>query len=53
MISLLVFKGGNQRDLAREKAAKKGNKGTIQGETAANQGLTLEERKHRYGFLMS
>jgi hypothetical protein len=42
-----LYQGGNQRDLAREKASKKNQKGTVQGETEANKGLTLEERKHR------
>jgi len=38
---------GNQRDLAREKAAKRNKGGTKAGETDANKGLTLEERKQR------
>ena len=39
---------GNQRDLARAKAAKKaGASGTKQSETEANKGLTMEERKLR------
>jgi len=37
---------GNQRDLARQKNAKK-NAPTKAGETEANKGLTLEERKAR------
>ena len=37
---------GNQREMAREKAAKKqGKKG--QSETETNKGLTLEQRKKR------
>jgi len=38
---------GNQRDLAREKAAKRDKTGTKAGETEANKGLSLEERKQR------
>ena len=33
---------GNQRDLAREKAAKKAGKGKSANDTAANAGLTVE-----------
>jgi len=43
---------GNQRDLAREKAAKKAGKGTKASETNANAGLTLEQRKQRDADLM-
>ena len=39
---------GNQRDLARQKAAKKAAAaGTKAGETEANKGLSMEERKLR------
>ncbi len=39
---------GNQRDLARQKAAKKAAaSGTKAGETEANKGLSTEERKLR------
>jgi hypothetical protein len=39
---------GNQRDLARQKAAKKASSGgTKAGETDANKGLSMEERKLR------
>ena len=44
-----AIKGGNQRDLAREKAAKKGKGGTKASDTDANKGLTLEQRKKRDG----
>jgi hypothetical protein len=43
----ILYLGGNQRDLARERAAKRDSKGTKQSETDANKGLSLEERKHR------
>ena len=39
---------GNQRELARAKAAKKaGASGTKQSDTTANAGLSIEERKLR------
>lgn len=39
---------GNQRELARLKALKdKQKSGTKSGDTEANKGLTLEERKQR------
>ena len=38
---------GNQRELARAKAAKKGEKGKSISETEANKGLTLEQRRKR------
>lgn len=38
---------GNQRELAREKNAKKNKGGTKAGETAANKGLTVEQRRKR------
>jgi len=37
---------GNQREMAREKAAKKAGK-KDQSQTEANKGLTLEQRKKR------
>merc|ERR1711956_29606 len=42
---------GNQRDLAREKAAKKAGKGK-QEDTAGNAGLTVEQRKERDAKIM-
>ena len=43
---------GNQRDLAREKAAKKGaGKGKAANEQEANKGLTKEQRMARYETL--
>mmetsp|Transcript_100425 Transcript_100425/g.287390 ORF Transcript_100425/g.287390 Transcript_100425/m.287390 type:complete len:116 (+) Transcript_100425:1435-1782(+) len=38
---------GNQRELAREKNAKKNAGGTKAGDTAANAGLTPEQRRER------
>jgi len=38
---------GNQRDLARAKAAKKNATGTKASETEANKGLTATQRKER------
>jgi len=38
---------GNQRELARAKAAKKGAGGTKASETEANKGLTATQRKER------
>ena len=51
----MFYSGGNQREKSREKAAKKQKeterkKG--QGETGANKGLTLEERRHRFVALL-
>lgn len=44
---------GNQRDLAREKNMKKqGGKSKSAAETAANAGLTLEQRKARDAEIM-
>ena len=43
---------GNQRDLAREKAAKKAKGGTKASETAANAGLTAQQRKERDAAIM-
>lgn len=43
---------GNQRDLAREKAAKKAGKGKSANDTAANAGLTVEQRKERDAQIM-
>ena len=43
---------GNQRELAREKNAKKQKGGKDQSKTAANAGLTLEQRKQRDADLM-
>jgi len=43
---------GNQRDLAREKAAKKLAKGKKASDSDANSGLTLEQRKQRDADLM-
>merc|ERR1712001_631719 len=43
---------GNQRDLAREKAAKKAQKGKSASESAANAGLTVEQRKERDADIM-
>ena len=43
--------GGNQRELARQKNAKKQQdlaKGKGSGEKGGNKGLSLEARKHRY-----
>ena len=45
------FKGGNQRDLARDKAAKKAadlQKSKSAAEKEGNKGLSLEARKQRY-----
>lgn len=40
--------GGNQRDLAREKAQKKASgKHSASSEMAGNKGLTLEQRRAR------
>jgi len=38
---------GNQRELARAKAAKKQGGGTKASETEANKGLTAQQRKER------
>ena len=49
--SLLWILGGNQRDLAREKAAKKAQELARSKGAAAqegNKGLSLEARKQRY-----
>merc|ERR1711935_835859 len=43
---------GNQRDLAREKNAKKLAKGKSANDTAANAGLTVEQRKERDADIM-
>merc|ERR1711971_337814 len=43
---------GNQLDLAREKAAKKAGKGKSASGTAANAGLTVEQRKERDAQIM-
>jgi len=43
---------GNQRDLAREKNAKKAAKGKSASDTAANAGMTLEQRKQRDADIM-
>jgi hypothetical protein len=50
-----MFVGGNQRELARAKAAKKlkdVEKGKKSSEKGANKGMTLEERRHRYSMLL-
>jgi hypothetical protein len=50
-----LFVGGNQRELARAKAAKKlkdVEKGKKSSEKGANKGMTLEERRHRYSMLL-
>ena len=45
----MPFLGGNQRDLAREKAQKKqSGKAQASAEMAGNKGLTLEQRRARY-----
>ena len=44
---------GNQRDLAREKAAKKNaGKGKASKDTEGNKGMTLEARKQRDADIM-
>ena len=43
---------GNQRELAREKAAKKAKGSKSASETAANAGLTVEQRKQRDADIM-
>jgi hypothetical protein len=43
---------GNQRDLARAKAAKKAGGSKSQNDTEANAGLTLEQRKQRDADIM-
>ena len=46
---------GNQRELARAKAAKKlkdVEKGKKSSEKGANKGMTLEERRHRDAEIM-
>jgi len=43
---------GNQRELARAKAAKKGGSGTKASETDANKGLTKEQRMQRDADMM-
>ena len=46
----LLYLGGNQRDLARSKAAKKQadqNKSKSASEKEGNKGMTLEARKQR------
>jgi len=43
---------GNQRELAKAKAAKKGATGTKAGETAANAGLSKEARMQRDADMM-
>lgn len=43
---------GNQRDLAREKNAKKAQGGKSASDTPANAGLTLEQRKARDAVIM-
>ena len=49
---ILAMTRGNQRDLAREKAAKKLGKGKSAADQAANAGLTLEQRKQRDADIM-
>lgn len=47
-----IILGGNQRELAREKHIKKQQelkKKTSAEKKDGNRGLTLEERRHRYG----
>lgn len=56
MYFLKIILGGNQRDLAREKHMKKQQelkKKTSADRKDGNRGLTLEERRHRYGKTMS
>ena len=43
---------GNQRDLAREKAAKKAAKGKSAKDQEGNKGMTLEARKQRDADIM-
>ena len=44
--------GGNQRELARQKNAKKqAGKGKGAAEQGANKGASLEQRKHRYMYM--
>jgi len=43
---------GNQRDKAREAAAKKNQKGTASKDTAGNKGTSLESRQQRDADIM-
>ena len=43
---------GNQRDLAREKAAKKNKGAKTAAEQDGNKGLTMEQRKQRDADIM-